>query len=100
MTKEIDKKKVEKICDLANLKIANDEKEKFAEELGDILNYIEKLDELDTKNVKPTAYPVPLKNVLREDKVGESLEQEKVLKNAPDKIGNQFKVPPIMSDEE
>ena len=100
MTREIDKEKVEHICGLANLQIEEERKEKFAEELEDILNYIEKLDELDTEDVRPTAYPVPLKNVLREDKVGDSLDQEKVLKNAPDKFGSQFKVPPIMSDDE
>ncbi|MGM0409430.1 MAG: Asp-tRNA(Asn)/Glu-tRNA(Gln) amidotransferase subunit GatC [Bacillota bacterium] len=98
MTKEINKKEVEKICDLANINVDESEKEKFADELGDILTYIEKLDELDTDGIKPTAYPVPLKNVLREDKVGESLSEEKALKNAPEKNNNQFEVPPIMSD--
>lgn len=100
MTKEISKKEVERICDLANLEVAENEKEKFTEELGEILNYIEKLNELETENVDPTAYPVPLKNVLRKDEVGESLDQKEVLKNAPDKTGSQFKVPSIMSEEE
>lgn len=98
MTKEISKTEVEKICDLANIKVDESEKEKFSEELGDILTYIEKLDELDTEGIEPTAYPVPLRNVLREDKVGKSLEKEKAVENAPDKYKNQIKVPPIMSD--
>lgn len=98
MTKEISKKEVEKICDLANINVDESEKEKFAEELGDILTYVEKLDELDTDGIEPTAYPVPLRNVLREDKVGKSLAKEKAVENAPEKYKNQIKVPPIMSD--
>ena len=100
MTKEISKEEVERICDLANLEVDEDEKEKFTNELGDILNYIEKLNELETEEVKPTAYPVPLKNVLRKDEIGESLAQKEVLKNAPEKNANQFTVPSIMSEEE
>lgn len=100
MTKEISKKEVEKICDLSNLEVDDKEKNKFTEELGDILNYIEKLNQLDTSGVKPTAYPVKLRNVLREDNVEESIEKEEVLKNAPDKVGDQFKVPPIINEED
>ena len=99
MTKEISKEEVEKICDLANLEVDKDEKEKFTNELDDILNYIEKLNELDTEKVKPTVYPVPLKNVLRRDEVGKSLTQKEALKNAPTKNDNQFTVPSIMSEE-
>ena len=100
MIEEINKKEVERICDLANLEIGDEDKEKFTEELGEILNYIEKLNELETENVRPTAYPVPLKNVLRKDEVGKSLDQKEALKNAPAKTSNQFKVPSIMSEEE
>jgi len=100
MTKEINKEEVERICDLANLEVSEDDKEKFTEELGEILNYIEKLNELETEDVRPTAYPVPLKNVLRKDEVGASLDQKEALKNAPEKNSNQFKVPSIMSEEE
>jgi len=100
MTKEISKKEVEKICDLSNLEVDDKEKNKFTEELGDILDYIEKLNQLDTSGVKPTAYPVKLRNVLRKDNVEESIEKEEVLKNAPDKVEDQFKVPPIMNEED
>lgn len=98
MTQKINKDKVEHICGLAKLKLAEDEREKFAEELADIVDYIEKLAELDTEGVEPTAYPVSLKNVLREDKVEKSLNPKKALENVPDKIGSQVKVPAIMSD--
>ena len=100
MTKEIDKNQVKHICDLANVKLTEDEREKFAKELDDVLDYIEKLDELNTDDVEATAYPIPLRNVLREDKIEESLATDEVMKNAPKKIGKQFKVPPIMGEEE
>ncbi|MDI3546870.1 MAG: aspartyl-tRNA(Asn)/glutamyl-tRNA(Gln) amidotransferase subunit [Halanaerobiales bacterium] len=94
----INKKDVEYIANLANLKIDEDDKELFTRQLDDILNYVEKLNELDTEGVVPTAYTVPMKNVLREDRVGLSIPREKALANAPDKKDGQFRVPRIISE--
>lgn len=94
----INKKDVEYIANLANLKIDEDDKELFTRQLDDILNYVEKLNELDTEGVVPTAYTVPMKNVLREDRVGPSIPREKALANAPDKKDGQFRVPRIISE--
>lgn len=91
---------VEHICELANIELNENEKEKITEELVDILEYVDKLNELDTKEVEPTAYPVSLKNVMREDGVKSSLSREEVLKNAPDNKKGQFRVPPIMKNDD
>lgn len=96
----IDTDKIKNLCQLAHLKMSEDEQEKFAGELEDIVQYVEKLDELDTDKVEPTAFAVPMKNNLREDKVEVSLDREEALKNAPDKVGGQFKVPPIMNEDD
>lgn len=95
----INKDEVKYIADLASLKLSEEEVDKFSKQLSDILDYVEKLDELDTEDIVPTAYTIPVKNILREDKVEESLNLEKVLQNAPEKINNQFRVPKIMDED-
>lgn len=87
---------VEKVAGLARLGLSPEEKEKLGEQLNDILVYMEKLDELDTSDIKPLAHILPLKNVLREDKVREELAQEEALKNAPEKKDGFFKVPRVI----
>lgn len=94
----IKKEDIEYIAGLANLKIDDEEIETFTRQLGDILAYVEKLNELDTGGVVPTAYTVPMKNVLREDKVEPSMDRKKVLSNAPDERDGQFRVPKIIGD--
>ncbi|MGM0444763.1 MAG: Asp-tRNA(Asn)/Glu-tRNA(Gln) amidotransferase subunit GatC [Bacillota bacterium] len=95
----INEKEVKYIADLASLKLSDDEVKTFSKQLSDILDYVEKLDELDTEGIVPTAYTVPVKNVLREDKVEDSLDIEKALQNAPEKTNNQFRVPKIMDED-
>jgi len=93
---KITKKDVEYVAKLAKLRLSKKEKEKFTKQLDQILKYIDKLNELDTKKVKPTSHVLSLKNVFREDKVGKSLKVEKVLENAPEKIKGFFKVPKVI----
>lgn len=93
---KITKKDVEYVAKLARLKLSEKEKEKFTKQLDQILKYVDKLNELDTEKVKPTSHVLPLKNVFREDKVGKSLEVEKVLENAPEKAKGFFKVPKVI----
>lgn len=95
----IDEKEVKNIANLASLELSDDQVKKFSKQLSDILDYIEKLDELDTDNIRPTSYTVPVKNILRDDLVKDSLDIEKVLKNAPERSDNQFRVPKIMDEE-
>jgi len=90
---KIDKDLVKKVADLARLKLTDKEIEKFVPELKEILNAFSKLDEVDTDNVKPSFQPVELKNFMREDKIKDSLSQEKALENSEHKKDGYFKGP-------
>ncbi|MGM0547651.1 MAG: Asp-tRNA(Asn)/Glu-tRNA(Gln) amidotransferase subunit GatC [Bacillota bacterium] len=94
----INQKEVEHAAKLAKLNLDQDKIEKYTKQIGAVLDYVDKLSELDTKDVVPTAYTVPMKNVLREDKVEESLSIAKSIANAPDKKEGQFRAPKIMSE--
>lgn len=93
---KIDKKTVEYIAKLARLSLTEEEKEEFTGQLDKILAYIDKLNELDTKNVEPTTHAVPMKNVFREDEAKKSLSQDEALSNAPEKDRGHFRVPRII----
>jgi len=81
------KKQVKHIAKLAKLKLSNGEIEKFREQLSSILEYAGLLEEVDTKNVEPTAQTTGLKNVYREDKSSKEqcLTQKEVLGNVPER---------------
>ena len=89
-------KDVEYIADLARLKFSQEEIENFTKQLNQILEYMDKLNELDTTNVEPLSHPVEGSNVFREDKVEESINREEALKNAPDSDEVFFKVPKVI----
>lgn len=95
---EFTKETIDHICKLALLSLSEEEKEKLAKQLGDILSYFKKLDDLDTSNVKPTTHPTNLKNVFREDIPGESLTNEEALRNAKYKKDGYFKAPRILKE--
>ncbi len=84
------------IAKLAKLKFSETELQKLAGELDEILAYIEKLNELDTKNVEPLSHPIMISNVMREDIVAPSLPPEMAVKNAPESQGTFFKVPKVI----
>ena len=84
------------VANLARLALTDQEAKRLGKQLNDILDYINKLNEVDTKNVEPTSHVLPLENVEREDIVRPSLPIGEVLKNAPSKEGNFFKVPKII----
>lgn len=87
---------VEHVAKLARLNLTEEERETFTGQLNAILQYAEKLNELDTDQVEPTTHVLHLSNVMREDEVKESLSQEKVFRNAPDEEDGQFKVPAVL----
>lgn len=95
---KISKKDVEHVAQLARLHLEEEEKELYTRQLNSILNYMEKLGELDTSDVEPTAHVLPIKNVFREDRVERSMAIEEVLRNAPDREEGFFKVPKIIED--
>ena len=85
---------VEHIANLARLDLTKEEKEKFSKQLSSILDYVEKLQEVDTTGVEETSQVTGLKNSVRPDEFNESSDVEigDILNNAPDKEGNLFKV--------
>lgn len=93
---KITKELILHIAELAHLKLREDEIKKFQKDLNQILEYVDKLNELDTENVEPLSHPLPLINVMREDKLKSSIEREEALKNAPDSTEEFFKVPKVI----
>jgi len=98
MRKKIDQMQVKKVAKLSRLELTSEEVEEFAGQLSAILDYMEKMNELDTDNVEPLAHCLPITNVLREDQIKESLGTDKTLANAPQRDGEFFKVPKILDD--
>lgn len=92
----LSKDAVRHVARLCRLKLSDEELEMFTRELSGILNYIEKLNNLDTGKVEPLTHVLPLSNVLREDEVKTSLSPEKALANAPEKLKGFFSVPKII----
>lgn len=83
------------VANLARIKLTPGEEELFANQLNDILAYMEKLKKLDTKGIEPMSHAVTLGNVFRDDKMKDSLPRDKALKNAPEKENGFFRVPKI-----
>ena len=88
-------KDVEHVAKLARLELTDAEKEKFTKQLGDVLKYVEQMNEVDTTNVKPMAHAFDIVNVMREDEVVTEVSREELLKNAPEEENGFFKVPKI-----
>ena len=89
--KIIDEKTVKDVAKLSRLKLGDKEVALHIKQLGDILNYIEKLNEINTSKTPPTSHPLEaLKNVFRKDIVRQSLPQEKALQNAPEEKNNFY----------
>jgi len=98
MSKKIDRTEVIKVAKLARLQLTQTEIDEFTGQLSAILDYVEKMNELDTADVQPLSHCLPISNVLREDIVKESLGTEKTLANAPQRDGDFFKVPKILEE--
>ena len=94
---EFSKETIEHIAKLALLDLSEEEKENLSKELGDILNYFKKLDNLDTSEIEPTIHPIDgLNNVFREDEPWESLSNEEATQNTKYKQDGYFKAPRIL----
>ena len=87
---------IDYVAKLARIALSDEEKTKFSNQLESILGYIEKLNELDTENVEPTAHPNPVENVWQEDVVTSELPVEEALKNAPKQRQNMIVVPKVV----
>ena len=91
-------KEVEHIGDLARLQLTEAEKQQYAAQLSDILDYAKKLEALDTEHIPPTASVLDIPLRLREDQSRPGLSQDEVLQNAKDTQDGQFKVPPVFGE--
>ena len=89
----LSKEEVRHLANLSKLELSEEESEEFTKQLGDILDYIGKIMDVDTEDVPPTYHPLENTNVLREDKVTNSDDRDNLLDEAPDKIDSQFRVP-------
>ncbi len=95
---KISKEDVVKVAELARLEFKEQDVQKFTEQLGNILEHVEKLNELDTDNVEPTSHVLDISTPLREDKVDKMLTIEEVLQNAPESEDDFFVVPQVIED--
>lgn len=87
---------VEHLARLARLQFSEEEKKSFLKDLDQILNYVEKINELNTENVEPTSHVLELKNVFRLDDVFQFSDYKEILKNAPSLHDGYYCVPPII----
>lgn len=85
-----------KVAQLARLQLSPAEVEEFTQQLGAILDYVSRLDQLDTREVEPMVHAIELVNVFREDVLVPSLPRAAALSNAPKTDGKYFLVPAIL----
>lgn len=95
----IDAAQVRHIAKLARLKLSAEELELFAGQLGEIVAYVRKLEEVDTAGVEPLAHPLPVTDVVRADEPGPTLDPEQALANAPQRADHFFRVPKVLDQD-
>jgi aspartyl-tRNA(Asn)/glutamyl-tRNA(Gln) amidotransferase subunit C len=91
-------KEVEHVAKLARLELSQEEKEKYLGQLEKILEYVDLLKKIDTKDIEPTSHALKLENVWREDKLEAASDEvrERLLSNAPDREDDYFKVKKVI----
>ncbi|MCH8800603.1 MAG: Asp-tRNA(Asn)/Glu-tRNA(Gln) amidotransferase subunit GatC [Chloroflexi bacterium] len=94
----LERSQVEHIASLARIGLTDDEVRLFGEQLSQILEQFEVLNELDTTGVTPTGHAGGLQTVMREDLAQDSLDSEDVLKNAPRREGEFFRVNAVLEE--
>ena len=87
---------VEHIALLARLQLTEDEKRRYQVQLSAILDHVARLQELDTDGIPPTASVLKERGVLRVDEIQPGLDLAELLRNAPDVVDDQFRVPPVL----
>ena len=90
---------VAKVASLARLTLTDDELDTFTGQLAAVLDHAADIEALAIDDVPPTAHPIPLVNVLRDDVVGPTLDRDEVLAQAPAVEDDRFKVPAILGEE-
>lgn len=95
----MDKKEVEKIGRLSRLKLTSDEVDFYTNHLSMILKHFEELASIPTHNIEPLVTPIPSTPHIAKDETKRSITTEEILKNAPEKSGNLFRVPPVVGGD-
>jgi len=93
---KINENDIQKVAKLARLELSGEESEEFSRQLNDIIEYVEKINELDTSDVKPADHIIELSNVFREDTVQKSIETSEIEKMAPSFRNGHIVVPRII----
>jgi aspartyl-tRNA(Asn)/glutamyl-tRNA(Gln) amidotransferase subunit C len=93
---KITKDEVLYVADLARLDLDAEMIDKFAGQIGTILDYVGNLNEVDTDGIRPTSHAISLTNAFREDEPNEHLERDRALENAPEKEDGNFIVPKVV----
>ena len=99
MTEPISEKEVAHVAHLARLRLSDEELEIFTRQLGAVLEHAKDVEALQLDGIEPMSHPFPLENVTREDEVGEMLDRDKVLDQAPAAEDGRFQVPRILGDQ-
>jgi aspartyl-tRNA(Asn)/glutamyl-tRNA(Gln) amidotransferase subunit C len=89
---------VQHIARLARVGLSGEDVERFSHQLSDILDYFERLRQVDTEGIPPTAHTLSLHSVMRDDVTAPSLDKEEVLANAPLREGDYFRVRQILDE--
>jgi aspartyl-tRNA(Asn)/glutamyl-tRNA(Gln) amidotransferase subunit C len=97
---KLDRSDVQKVADLARLRLTDAEEIAFTTQLSSILDYFEQLSNLDTENVEPTTRAIELSNITRPDELQPTVDPETMLQEAPEPEGEFFRVPQILGGEE
>lgn len=93
MENRINDEMIEHIGILAKLELSAEEREQAKEDMGKMLGYIDKMEELDTSGIEPLSHAFGIRNVFREDEEADGNMREDVLKNAPEEKDGMFLVP-------
>jgi aspartyl-tRNA(Asn)/glutamyl-tRNA(Gln) amidotransferase subunit C len=93
---KLTREEVQRVAALARLRLTTEEEERLTEQLDKILQYMEKLNQLDTSEVQPLAHAVEIVNAFREDKVTNHPNVDTLLANAPARDETFFRVPKII----
>jgi aspartyl-tRNA(Asn)/glutamyl-tRNA(Gln) amidotransferase subunit C len=95
---EISRDDVAHVARLARLELTDDELDRFTGQLAALLEHARDVEALDVADVPPTSHPLPLRNVLRPDEVGPTLDRDEVLAAAPAAEDGRFRVPPVLGE--
>lgn len=87
---------IDYVANLARIDLTDDEKQRFADQLGGILDYFEQLSKVDVSGVEPMAHAFQVENVLREDEAVEGFDPETAVKHAPAKRNHMVQVPKVV----